>query len=326
MKKAFKIIGIALAAVLFLVVCAAGFVQVRGIPSYEPPKLPAQKVAITPERVVQGEKIAMSMCADCHLDKKTGGLTGRHIDDLPAEFGKLYSANITQHPQMGIGQWTDEELIGLFRTGIGREGRYRVVMPTFVHMADEDIYSIVAFLRSDNALVQPQAIASHPQEPSFLAKALTNTVMKPTPLPSKVIKVPAATDQVALGHYLVTARYLCYDCHSKDFKSNNVMEPEKSGGFLGGGNHFVTKDGQTILSRNITPDVETGIGDWTEQQFVQAVKFGQSPSGPLRNPMPKFSIMDDAEAKAMYAYLKTVPAIKNATPEDGSAANAVATR
>ena len=58
---------------------------------------------------------------------------------------------------------------------------------------------------------------------------------------------------------------------------------------------------------------ETGIGNWTEEQFVKAVKFGIVPNGPaLRNPMIPYAQLTDEEAKAIYAYLRTVPKIKHA--------------
>ncbi|KUG07574.1 c-type cytochrome [Solirubrum puertoriconensis] len=325
MKKVLKYIGLALAAVFFVAVCAAAFVQVRGIPKYEVPKVQAQTVAITPTRVAQGHKIVNALCADCHMDRKTGALSGKLLTEVPPEFGKLYSANITQDKTHGIGAWSDAELIALLRTGIGRDGRFRIVMPNFVHMSDEDVASVVAYLRSNDAQVKANPTPSHEQEPSFLAKALVNTVMKPTPVPTSAVVTPPASDAVAYGRYLVVGRYKCYDCHSKDHKSNNALEPEKSEGYLGGGTAFITPDGEQIPSRNITMDPETGIGDWTEAQFVQSVRYGQGPNGTLKLPMPKFTLMDEAEAKAIYAYLRTVPVIKNATPEDGGG-TAVATR
>ncbi|OON70179.1 c-type cytochrome [Hymenobacter sp. CRA2] len=323
MKKVLRILGLLVAGLVFLGACAATFVQVRGIPSYDPPKVVMQPVKATPERIAHGQKIVNAMCADCHLNRGTGALTGKPLNEMPAAFGKVYSANITQDKQHGIGAWTDAELVGMLRTGIGRDGRQRV-MPNFVHMSDEDVHSVLAYLHSNDAQVQPNPTPSREQEPSFLLKALTHTVMKPTPLPTGPVVAPPKTDAVAYGRYLVMGRYKCYDCHSKDFKTNNDLEPEKSAGYMGGGNELTGADGQPILSRNLTPDPETGIGDWTEGQFVQAVRYGQSPHGPLRMPMPKFTLMDEAEAKAIYAYLRTVPVLKNATPEDGAAA--VATR
>ncbi|TLM96692.1 c-type cytochrome [Hymenobacter jeollabukensis] len=324
MKKVLRMLGLLLAGVVFLGACAATFVQVRGIPSYDKPQVAAQKIVATPARIAHGQKIVNAMCADCHLNKQTGALTGKLLTELPPEFGKLYSANITQDKQHGIGAWSDEELVGLLRTGIGRDGRFRVVMPNFVHMSDEDVASVISYLHSTDSQVQPNATPSHEQEPSFLAKALVNTVMKPLPMPAGAVLAPEPTDAVAYGRYLVIGRYKCYDCHSKDFKTNNHLEPEQSEGYLAGGAAMTMPDGSSIVTRNLTPDPETGLGDWTEAQFVQAVRYGQSPHGPLRAPMPKFTLMDETEAKAIYAYLRTVPVLKNATPEDGAAA--VATR
>ncbi|MBG8553645.1 c-type cytochrome [Hymenobacter guriensis] len=324
MKKIFRILGFTVAGVLFLVACAAAFVSVRGVPSYDPPKPLVAKIDYTPVRVAQGQKIVNSMCADCHRNQATGALTGKPLDDMPVAFGKVYSANITQDKAHGIGAWTDAELVGMLRTSIGRDGRHRL-MPNFVHMSDEDVYSVIAYLHSSDAQVQANPAPSHEQEPSLLLKALTNTVMKPTPLPTAPVIAPPTTDAIAYGRYLVVGRYKCYDCHSKDFKTNNDFEPEKSEGYMGGGNELTTPKGQPILSRNITPDPETGIGDWTEAQFVRAVRFGLSPHGPLNAPMPKFSLMEENEAKAIYAYLQTVPAIKHNIPPFGATAS-VATR
>ena len=94
----------------------------------------------------------------------------------------------------------------------------------------------------------------------------------------------------------------------------NMEEPEKSGGYLGGGNPMLSpEDGKTVVySANITMDKETGIGNWTEEQFIHAVRFGQRPDGkPLRQPMAPFSALTDEEASAIWAYLQTAPPIRN---------------
>lgn len=317
MKKVFRIVGMIVAGVVFLIVCAATFVSVRGIPSYDPPKVAITPIEANPARMAQGEKIVRALCADCHLDTKTMAMTGKFLDELPPEFGKLYSANITQDKEHGIGAWSDAEIVGLLRTGIGRDGRFRIVMPNFVHMSDEDVASVVTFLRSADPIVAANPTPSHAQEPSFLAKALVNTVMKPTPVPTSPVMAPPVTDAVAYGKYLVHGRYKCYDCHSADFKTNNALEPEKSEGYLAGGTSMVTKGGAMVVSRNLTPDPETGLGDWDAPEFVKAVRFGLSPNGPLRYPMPKYSLMSEEEAQAIFAYLRSVPPVKHATPEDG---------
>jgi hypothetical protein len=70
------------------------------------------------------------------------------------------------------------------------------------------------------------------------------------------------------------------------------------------------EDGEIVLTRNLTPDPETGIGNMTEEQFIKAVKYGQRDGKPaLRRPMIPFTSMTDEEASAIYAYLKTIPAI-----------------
>jgi mono/diheme cytochrome c family protein len=70
---------------------------------------------------------------------------------------------------------------------------------------------------------------------------------------------------------------------------------------------------------NLTPDHETGLGQWTEEMFVQALKTGKhmGVSRPILPPMPwqAFRNLTDADLKAMFAYLRTVPPIKNRVPD-----------
>ncbi|WP_400191168.1 c-type cytochrome [Hymenobacter sp. B81] len=320
MKKALRWTGWLLAGLVFLAACAATFVQVRGIHSYAPPRLALAPVAYTPERVEHGRRLVLSVCAECHRDKQTQRLSGQLLRDIPAQFGRFYSANITRDRQHGIGGRTDAEVVALLRTGLGPDGRIRSVMPNFARLSDEDVLSIVAFLRSADPVVQADATPSHAQEPSFFGKVLANTIIKPAELPTQPIQQPSPTDPVAFGRYLVTSRYKCYDCHSGDILKTDGQQPEKSFGYMGGGAVLQDAQGHDIVSRNLTADPETGIGDWTAEQFGQAMKFGRSPNGPLRYPMPKYSLVTDEETRAIYAYLKTIPAIKNATPEDGPAA------
>jgi Cytochrome c len=72
------------------------------------------------------------------------------------------------------------------------------------------------------------------------------------------------------------------------------------------------------FSANLTPDSATGIGAWTQEQFVNAIKSGkhQGVGRPILPPMPWnwFSQMTDADLGSMYLYLRTIPAISNQVP------------
>jgi mono/diheme cytochrome c family protein len=313
MKKVFRIVG---ALVLLVVVAIAGFatfVAARGVPTYEAPKPAPITVARTEAQVLRGQKIASMLCVQCH---STPGqkLKGKLMPDLPAEFGEVWSANITQDQEHGIGRWTDEQIIHLLRTGVRPDGRYAVVMPQFANMADVDIQAVVAWLRSSDPVVQPDPTPTHVNNFNFLVKMLTNTVMKPLPAPSAPILIPDTTDQVAYGRYVADGLISCYACHSADFKSMNPLHPELSEGYYGGGNPMLNMQKQVVYSANLTPDEATGLAaHYTEANFVKAVRYGQRYDGtPLRYPMIPHSGLSDSEVKAIYAYLQTVPAIKNA--------------
>jgi hypothetical protein len=94
-----------------------------------------------------------------------------------------------------------------------------------------------------------------------------------------------------------------------------VEEPSRSVGYMGGGNKPLDKDGKVMLTQNLTPDKETGIGEWTEDRFVNALKYGTMENQPaLRYPMVPYVYLTDNEAKSIYAYLRTIPPIKNNVP------------
>ena len=76
--------------------------------------------------------------------------------------------------------------------------------------------------------------------------------------------------------------------------------------------------GQSFAA-NLTPDQNTGLGIWTEDVFVKALRSGKhmGTSRPILPPMPwqEFAQMSDADLKAIYAYLRTIPAVANHVPD-----------
>lgn len=311
-KKVLKTGGAVLGGLITLVTVFALYVEIHGIPRYEKPKTDDRVVVITPQKVEQGAKLASLLCSGCHEDQETHRYTGKHLDDVPPLFGVIYSKNITQHPTQGVGGWTDGELRYFLRTGVRPDGQY--VPPYMIklpQMSDADLDSIIAFLRSEDPRVaSSDADPGGVTQPSFVVKALSHVMFKPLPYPQGEVVAPPKSDAVAYGRYLVASRD-CYGCHSEDFTTMNVLEPEKTPGFMGGGNRFVVGD-TTIDSANLTADPETGIGRWTEEDFRRALRKGIRPDGrPLRAPMGAKPEIDDAEADAIYAYLRSIPIIRN---------------
>src|SRR5262249_30523832 len=273
MKKMLKGLLYAVAALVAVAAAGALYVHLAGIPSY-PVQRVEFKVDVTPERVARGRRMATALCASCHQGPATGGLTGRLLEDSPPQFGTIYSSNITQDREYGIGAWTDGEIAYLIRTGIARDGRYTPPwMLKLPLLADEDLRDVIAFLRSDDPLVQPRRVQARKPVPSLFTKFLTRVAFKPLPYPTAEIVAPPASDKVAYGRYLMVGKLDCYGCHSRDFATVDTLVPENSKGYLGGGNAMRNRDGQTVYTSNLTPD-PTGIGGWTEQDFHRTLKLG----------------------------------------------------
>jgi hypothetical protein len=74
----------------------------------------------------------------------------------------------------------------------------------------------------------------------------------------------------------------------------------------------------TVFSRNLTPH-RTGLGEWSEAQFIKTMRLGrhQGDGRPLLPPMPwdRFGRMTDGDLRAIFAYLRTIPAIANTPPD-----------
>ena len=143
------------------------------------------------------------------------------------------------------------------------------------------------------------------------------------------------------GSYLVNA-IGCDDCHSP--KKMGPTGPEldmehRFGGHLAGSpmgkaNTSVMKDGWVLFAMDLTSAVgpwgqsfaanissdETGIGNWSEEQFMRALREGKSKGlkegRPLLPPMPWFVYknMNDTDLKAIFAFLKTTKPVRNIVP------------
>lgn len=132
-------------------------------------------------------------------------------------------------------------------------------------------------------------------------------------LAAMLITLPAFAQadaaRVERGRYLVEGIAGCGNCHTPQGPQGPV-----AGKALAGGLPFREKV-FTAYSSNITPDPETGIGRWTDAQIATAIREGKRPDGSLIGPPMPFELyrgIADADLAAIVAYLRTVPAVKNA--------------
>ncbi len=292
----------------------------------------AEKLTIeyTPERIEHGRYLAntVTVCMDCHSKRDfskfsgpivpgTFGGGGEVFDQSIGIPGKFYSKNITPG---GVARYSDGELFRVITTGVSKEGKALFpVMPFsyYGRMDKEDIYDIIAYIRSIPSIPDniPQSSADFPMN------IIINT------LPHKEIPQtkPSKSDILAYGAYLTNAS-ACAECHTKVNKGQIIPEFIYSGG-----RDFNFADGTILRSSNITPDKETGIGNWTEEMFIQRFKIYAdtsytSPSieqGEFNSIMPwmMYSKMDREDLGAIYRYLKSVKSINNPVEKFTARAN-----
>jgi hypothetical protein len=233
------------------------------------------KIESTPERLARGQYLADHVvgCTTCHAQRdwtrfsgpvKPGsiGAGGDRFDLGPA--GVLYGKNITP---AAIGSWSDGELLRAVTAGVSRDGTplFPVMpYPHFGAMAEDDIHAVLAFIRS-LAAVQGGAI------PERTLNFPLNLIVRTIPRAAGPQPRPAPTDKLAYGRYMLRAA-LCTDCHTPiDDQGTPLPGLDFAGGME------ILETGYRVRSANITPDADTGIGSWTEQQFVDKFKSFDGP-------------------------------------------------
>lgn len=320
MKKFLKPIGAIFGILLVIALIFVAYIQFSPLPTFDnnAPTLSVQSDSV---KLAEGEKIVKTLCTSCHMSED-GKLGGKEMVDASA-FGEIHSSNITNHPKYGaLPKYSDGELAYLIRTGIKKDGTYAPPwMVKLPMLSDYDMEAVLSYLRSDAPELQGAPKENVPSKLNFLSKVLIKTgAFSPLPYPKQKIESPPKNDKVAYGKYLALYKYDCYACHSADFATCDFQTPEKSVGFLGGGNPIPDLSGNIIRSSNLTMDEETGLGKWTESDFIRAVKTGFRPDKIAnRYPMLAFTLLEDAEVAAIWAYLQTVPVIHNPndfTPEN----------
>jgi mono/diheme cytochrome c family protein len=310
MKKSLRVLLFIFLGLGIIVIAFVVFVSTAKIPVYEV-DFPELAIEYTPERIAEGEKIVSVLCLQCHASTD-GKLGGAFMADAQS-FGEVYAANITKHPELGIMDYTDGELAYLIRSGVRRDGQYVPPwMPKFPLLSDEDLYSVIAFLRSDHPLVEASDLEQPESVPNFFAKFILRMGLEPIPYPEEPVVAPPESDFAAYGRYLAVGKYDCYSCHSASFAKLDPMQPENSKGYFGGGNTLHDKQMNKVISPNLTMDEESGLGSWTEEEFITALRFGRKPDGTtVQPPMLPAPRITDREASAIWAYLQTIPEIRN---------------
>jgi cytochrome c2 len=315
MKKFIKILGILFALVFILIV--SGYIYLnKEYPQID--KALDIKIEPTAERIEKGKYLFNSvyLCVDCHSKRDfsklsgpvvpgTEGAGGQRFGEELGLPGTVYSKNITP---AGVGDWTDGELFRAITEGVSKDGEPLFpLMPYLVYGTKdkEDIYSIIAYMRTLPPIKNdiPKKDLDFPM----------NLIVRTVPQKSNFTQRPDTTDKIALGKYYADA---CNDCHTPSEKGKFNMDK-----YLAGGMEVTMPGNKVVRSANLTPDMETGLGSWTREQFIQRFKMCSTPEykninvkeGEFNSFMPwtLFANMKEEDLGAIYDYLRTVKPIKN---------------
>ncbi len=318
MRRFLKVAGYTVGALVIIALAALTYFNLS-YPRVE--KAPDITIKLTPARIERGKYLVKHVvaCFDCHSERDwtkfagpikpgTDGKGGEIFDKKGAGVpGTLYAPNITP---AGLRDWTDGQIVRALTCGVDKNGHAMFPIMPYDHlnkMSKEDIYSIVAYLRSIPAIQNDVPKGSLDFPMNLIVKMLPIHSYNPQPAPD-------TTDMVAYGKYLVNAAD-CADCHTEMSNGQYVKSMMFAGGMT-----FKMSGGIT-RSANITPDSATGIGKWTQKQFVSFFKaFASDSSADIHvspadynTPMPmvSFARMTGHDLDAIYAYLRTLKPIRN---------------
>ena len=274
---------------------------------------PAFAQAQTNIPVAEGQYIfALAGGCACHtVPKETPHAGGRAF---PIPFGTVYSTNITQDKETGLGAWSDQQIQDAMVKGIRRDGSWILpVMPyeKYSGMAQEDLKALIAYLRTLKPVKKPTpelktwAPFAHSLGVPIFLKIFGRFSNSPSQAPKSGVE---------RGRYLVEHVSLCGDCHTP---RNSIGVPKRSL-YLAGASQKIGPLGEAVP--NITPDKETGIGEWKREDIAELLISGTKPDldnvqglmyEVIQGTTHGYKDMKKEDALAIADYLKSIPAIKN---------------
>lgn len=264
-----------------------------------------------PDLVARGEYIVRNVaaCGGCHsaTNDPDGPLSGG-TEFKDWRLGTVRASNLTPDTATGLGAWSDAEVVRAIRNGVSRDGRLLApVMPySWLHdMSDEDALAVARYLRT-----LPPAHHEVKQSTNFMFTLGKLFVIGPAkggaPMP------PPPGLSAAYGGYLAQHVGLCADCHTP---RTGLTEKPRIDHLFAGDAH--PSGAFPANPANLTPDSATGIGRWSEEDFVRTIRTGVDPHGDtLASFMPwhQNRRMADTDLRAIYQYLRTIPPILNRVP------------
>jgi mono/diheme cytochrome c family protein len=308
MKKFF------LGLVVVLVVAVAGlgiYVASRQHLTFDAP-LPAVTASADSAVIERGRYVVRNLasCPICHGDPKQRQrqlageevpLSGGFEFNIPP--GKFYPPNITPDAETGIGRFSDGQIARALRLGVGHDGRALLPFMEMQGLSDEDLAAVVSYLRS-----QPPVHNLVPAHQYNLLGRFVKATVLANPVGPKATPPQRNSHGATVenGRYLVESVANCWACHTQRDNNTGAMV----GPHLGG----ATMTDEENLKRtwappNLTSDPTTGrLARFSEDEFVARMRAGRAiPGSPM--PWQGFQKLHEDDLRAIYRYLKTLPAV-----------------
>jgi mono/diheme cytochrome c family protein len=298
MRKVLKWIGIVLGVILGLLLLAVVGVilysQMSFKRSYANRPLYPIVADTSPEGVARGKYLmeAVISCDKACHSEGSAPFAGYVEEVNEGPISAVFAVpNLTPDDETGLGAWSDAEIARAIREGIDKDGTGLVIMPAsgFHRMSDADIAAVVGYLRS----LEPVHNEIPPIQVNLVGKIMMGlgmfgpgSVGEPITAPQEA--PPAGS--LEYGEYLVSLGD-CRGCHGAQLNGG-------SSGFVG-------------YSPNLTPG--GALADWSEADFVTLMQTGVTPDGRrLSEGMPwqAYSDITEEDLKAMFQYLKSLPALE----------------
>ncbi|HZV98959.1 MAG TPA: c-type cytochrome [Methylophilaceae bacterium] len=318
-------------------------------------ELPKRYYQLTSLDLDRGKKLADTMlCAMCHspMTMESGlqmyneklRLTGGVKIVSPPD-GTFFTKNLTPDMKTGVGTWSFDELAMAITQGVAKDGRGLRVMPSHYYkdISNEDLNALIGYLKSVPP-VQKQIPANikmeilsklmagirlflpfiaYPSQDWFFGDHGTSLVdhndrselyLSPKSQEPLVVQPVRTSPDIERGKYLVTTA-ACAFCHTPVTAFGQSQKLALSGGFK-----VIDPVCGTVYSKNLTPDPDTGLGKWSDQEIVNAIKGGVS-KGRERllcstiMPWQAYSQFSDDDMRAIVAYLRAIPPVHHQVPE-----------